>query len=333
MTTYYKAALLALFIFTATFAQAQHIVRTVPFAYTTPTNNDYVQRFANGIGYTPVDSFGIDGASLATPDTISWGNGNALYCYKIKTEAWDSATVSLSFYYDSTTAVPTSIDRGASVWLNPSVDWNHYLITSVTHDKRLELLTYSWTNSPGVLLPLQHGHWYDLKITTQFIPGFAGWMFTAAAYVFDLGTDGAQTPTLIGMDSGSANDEVLPTDSSISVSISGSRAGGVTFLDNLYFNALPNADSCEVIIDTTTNGIFNVYDNGIRYQLNGNILRVHTQVNNNVVVCDALGRAIHQVVAENNETIIDLTRYHQGVYLLSVQTATGVKSAKFVLRQ
>ena len=332
MKTVTKTFLAAALIAAGVNASAQHVIKTVDFdQYTSPTNNDYVTWFSGGMGLEPQPTGGITGGALATPDSSSWGNGNARYCFKIKTEAWDSAAISISFLYDSTLVVPSSLNRAVSIWLNPSADWNQYLITSVTHNQRLEMIGYGWTNSPGVMLPLQHAHWYNLRVTPQFIPGFAGWMYNATAYVYDLGTDGMQTPVLIGTDNGSENNEIFPTDTAIAVSISGSRAGGAALLDNFYFDAKLSADSCEV--DTTTNAVIDVQNASVAYTLNGTNLRVQTNLNDAVTITDAAGRVLHQAVADENKTDFDLSHQPVGIYLISVRTQDRVRTTRFLLRR
>ena len=332
MKTVTKTLMTVVLVVAGLAASAQHVTKTVDFdTYTSPTQNDYTTWFSGGAGFEQQPTGGITGGALVTPDTAAWGNGNAQYCFKIKTEAWDSATVSISFLYDSTAVVPSALNRAVSIWLNASADWNQYLVTSITHNKRLEMIGYGWTNSPGIALPLQHAHWYNLRVTPHFIPGFAGWMYTAAAYVYDLGLDGMQTPVLIGTDNGAENNEVFPTDTALAVSIGGSRAGGASLLDDFYFNAKPSADSCEV--DTATNGIFKIAQGPISYALNGTSLHVQTSVNDAVTITDAAGRIIGHGVAKEPETTFNLFHQPVGVYLLTVRSSAEIRTTRFLLQR
>jgi hypothetical protein len=290
---------------------AQHIFENVDFDYySSSTVNDYSIWFSNGLGYEQLTTGGITGGCLATPDSNLWGNFQPTYCYKIKTEQYDTAVNAVSFKYDTTDIDPSAFNRAVSIWLVPSADFNHYSITAINYDKSFQLITYSTVNNPQPVLPLEHGHWYELKVRHQFIPGFAGWMFTVDAYVYDLGIDGLQTPVLIEHESGGANDEIFPTDTAISVQITGSRYGGSSCLDNFYFDALPSADSCDAELP-----VCDLEATSIDIACNGDC--------NGSAVASAVGSSPLTYLWSNGSTDSDVNGLCPGTYMVTLTDANG----------
>jgi len=232
--------------------RAQYVTKLVTFdQYTLPDTNDYTIWFSGGVGYTYQVPVGSLGGYVIPPDTNAFGSGNPTYCFKYHVNgSFDSCVTSIDFLYDSTAVSPTGFQRAATLWLTPSADWNHYIEAGVTRNKHLEINSYAWANNGGPLLPLHHNHWYRLELHAQFISGFAGWLYTTTANVFDLG-NGSQLPVLIGTDTGGGNDGVLPTDPAISVSFSGAQDGGAVKLDNFKFYGIPSSDSCSAGLPCT----------------------------------------------------------------------------------
>lgn len=48
--------------------------------YQSVTNNDFINHFNGGWGLTQIQTNGITGGCLSTPDSVNWGNDNAIYC-------------------------------------------------------------------------------------------------------------------------------------------------------------------------------------------------------------------------------------------------------------
>src|SRR5262249_5722662 len=121
---------------------------------------------------------------------------------------------------------------------------NHYIIASVSHSQHIEILTYSWTNSPGPLLNLVHDHWYELILRVPFTGGASDDQVDINVGVLDLGVSGLDPPNSIGTSIGSINDSCLCADTAIKVSFTATANGGAKFIDNFQFEGIKSADSC-----------------------------------------------------------------------------------------
>jgi hypothetical protein len=163
------AAAVILLNFNISCGYSQIVTENVLFDnYISSANNDFVNYFTGGSGLSQITANGITGGCLTTPLTVNWGNDNAIYCSKYI--AADSAYTNtrLSFKYDTSQINNINFDRAASIFLRPSRDFNHYVIASVNNNKRLQIISYSWTNTPP-LLNLQHNHWYEFLLNTAFV--------------------------------------------------------------------------------------------------------------------------------------------------------------------
>ncbi|MGB3076893.1 MAG: T9SS type A sorting domain-containing protein [Chitinophagales bacterium] len=230
------------FLLSVTSVRAQIVNQQVNFDYyLDATNNDFKNHFSGGYGLSQIQTNGITGGCLTVPDSISWGNDNAIYCTRFKPLAGDTFVAAVGFKYDSALVHPGSYQRALSVWLKPQADFNHYVIASVSGDKKIELLTYSWSNNPYPLLALHSNHWYHYVLTVIFINSL---QVKIKAEVFDLGMNGSATPSLVNSSSGTVNDEVLAMDTSIQVSISAATYGGTTYLDDFSFYGRKGFSDC-----------------------------------------------------------------------------------------
>ena len=163
------------------------VVQEVHFDYyNSVTDNDFENNFDNGPGLVQIQTNGITGGCLQTPDSVDWGNANAYYCSRYAPQIGDTARTSICFKYDSTQINLPSYQRALSIWLWPNADFNHYIIASVSGNKKLELLTYSWSNNPYPDLALWHDHWYRYELRAIF-QGGAGNQVVIQAEVSDLG--------------------------------------------------------------------------------------------------------------------------------------------------
>jgi hypothetical protein len=209
--------------------------------YVDSTTNDFTNHFSGGYGMEQVTTNGITGGCLQVPDSISWGNDNAVYCSRFKPQAGDTVFAAVSFKYDSATIHPLSYQRAMSIWLIPSLDFNHYLIATVSGDKKIELLTYGWNNNPYPLLTLHSNHWYRYELSLVFINAQD---LSVNASVYDLGLTGTSTPVLVNSGSGNFTDNILAMDTSIQVSITGATYGGTKYLDDFQFTGREGVTSC-----------------------------------------------------------------------------------------
>ncbi len=179
-------------------ASGQVVNEVVDFNfYASPTNHDFVNHFNNGLGLSQITTNGITGGCLVTPATMNWGNDDAVYCSKYIADSGSYCKTYISFKYDTTLFNSSGFDRAVSIFLRPSADFNHYIIASVSHTHRIELLTYSWTNSPGPLLNLVHDHWYEFILRVPFTGGASGDQVDINTAVMDLGISGLDPPNVI----------------------------------------------------------------------------------------------------------------------------------------
>ncbi len=233
------------------FGFAQTVNENVLFNnYTSTSDNDLANWFSGGNGLTQITTDGITGGCLTTPDSISWGNDEANYCFKYKGGDLASNTTSISFKYDTTLTSIPSYARCAAIWLKPYADFNHYIVTAVSHNKKIEILTYSWNNNPYPSVSLVHGNWYELKLELTFAAPDTIHIHTE---VNDLGTTGTNFPILVNQSNGSINDAVFFADSAVQIGISGTHKGGALYLDNFSYTGQKSNDSCAFSIPNGVN--------------------------------------------------------------------------------
>ncbi|MBL0342317.1 MAG: hypothetical protein IPP71_16255 [Bacteroidetes bacterium] len=116
---------------------AQPVTENILFdTYYSPSNNDFENYFSGNSLMNQITTNGITGGCLTTPNTESWGNNNAIYCSKYIDSASYSSSTQLSFKYDTTQLNSINYDRAISIFLKPGADANHYIIGSITPDKR-----------------------------------------------------------------------------------------------------------------------------------------------------------------------------------------------------
>ncbi|MBK5285000.1 MAG: hypothetical protein JJE25_06325, partial [Bacteroidia bacterium] len=226
--------------------------------YNSSSDNDLVNRFTGGLGLTQITTNGITGGCLTTPNTVSWGNDNAIYCSKYIAASTYYAKTGLYFKYDTTQINTVNFDRAVSIFLRPGADFNHYVIASVNYDKRIQIVSYAWANNPPLLNLLQD-HWYALTLTATFTGGLPGDEIDLVAAVDDYGLTGLSMPVTVNTSIGTINDSILFGDSAIQVSFTASAWGGAKYIDNFIFNGIKSPDSCI----TFPTQIFEPSDEGI----------------------------------------------------------------------
>ena len=264
--------------------------------YTSASVNDFTTWFSGGNGLTQITTNGIAGGCLTTPDSIDWGNQEAHYCSKYVSDLATSTNTSICFKYDTTLINLPSYARGVSIWLKPFSDPNHYIIASYSHQKRIEILSYSWTNNPGPLLSLVQGNWYQLMVSTTFLPNDSVGIH---AEVNDLGVTGTASPTLLAQSNGAIADMIFSNDTAILIAVSGTKKGGALYLDNFHFEGHKSSDSCVIAVVNSAND-FSINENFI-FSNENNLLQLsnHSSSVMNIEIVNLSGEIISTVTATN----------------------------------
>lgn len=213
--------------------------------YTSPTTNDFTDKFSGNSILYQIPTNGITGGCLVTPATNNWGNDNALFCSTYKLGTPTNLITSICFKFDSTLFNNSVFERTCSIWLIPFSDFNHYAITSISTNKKMQLLTYSSVND-GPVMTLLHNHWY--KLETKFIIASMTPPYNIGFDIktYDLGLTGTGTPQSIGSIVSSFQDSTLAADTNIVVGITGTTSGGAIYLDNFHYEGLAGTNLCPV---------------------------------------------------------------------------------------
>lgn len=248
---YLFGSLIAL-LATSAFA-SQSVDMTVSFDnYTSPAENDLLTNFTvSDSAFAQIQSGGITGGSLAPKTSASWGNTKATYRYTFCATVGAVFTSSVDFFIDNALVNPNQKQRPVGIFLNPSADWNHYILAYVeppylySTSRTLQIVTNSWAASnsgAAAELSLPNG-WYRLKLNTTIIGGQFGDQISVRAEVYSLGLTGTSTPLSVGVTEGTIYDEVFARDSRVAVSVHGTQWGGSKYLDNFRFTGPTNDDT------------------------------------------------------------------------------------------
>lgn len=307
-------------------AHGQVVNEQVDFdTYVSPTNNDFANRFTNGLGLTQITTNGITGGCLTVPTTMNWGNDNAVYCSKYIADS--TCRTSVSFKYDTTVFNSSGFDRAVSIFLRPNADFNHYVIASVSHSHQIEILTYSWTNNPYPSLNLVHGHWYDLILRVMFNSNY---QVAVVVNVNDLGTTGLTPPIPVNASSGSLVDSVLWGDTAVEVSLTATANGGAKYLDNFKFQGIKSADSC-ISIPT---GIPEKQETDFSVFISNDELIIQSAAMNNEQVAEmysASGQKIYSIPIRYPRESLDISHMPRGIYFVRLKTSESVSVKKISL--
>lgn len=311
----------SIFLFCIPFSYSQIVTEEVNFDfYVDAAYNDFINHFSGGYGMSQVENEGITGGCVITPDSSSWGNDNAIYCSKYKPLAGDTTFTSICFKYDSALIHPNSYQRALSIFLRPQADYNHYVIASVSGNKKIELLTYSWNNNPYPPLTLHTNHWYRFDLMVVFSSSV---QVKLTASVFDLGIGGTSDAVLVNSSSGSFNDEVLATDTAIQVSVTSARYGGATHLDNFHFEGRQGFTDCTNVAT------------GIPAEGNNPAIKIYPMPAKDemVIECEAMlneqkeatlfnvqGKAVMHFKIYRQQEKLDVHALEAGMYYLRVQS-------------
>lgn len=297
--------------------------------YMSATDHDFVNHFNNGLGLTQINTNGISGGCLTVPATMNWGNDNAVYCSKYVADSGWYCKTYISFKYDTTLINSSSFDRALSIFLRPSADFNHYIIASVSHSHRIELITYSWTNSPGLLINLVHDHWYMFILRVPFTGGASGDQVDINAAVADLGTTGQLPPNTIGVANGTINDSVLFADAAIEVSFTATTDGGAKYIDNFQFEGIKSADSC-ISIPT---GIAEKPETDFSAFVSGNELIIQNASGESGQVAEIYsgnGQLIYSVPF-TNQASMNISNWMRGIYFVRLKGLDSTIAKKIAI--
>ncbi|MEO8150102.1 MAG: T9SS type A sorting domain-containing protein [Bacteroidia bacterium] len=333
MKTNFTILYFILIIFTH--ANAQVVDENVHFDfYQNASNNDFINHFSGGLGLTQIQTSGITGGCLTAPDSISWGNDNAIYCSKYKPNIGDTIVTTACFKYDGTTIHPASFQRAMSIWLTPQADFNHYIIATVSGDSKIELLTYSWNNNPYPLLTLIQNHWYRYKLSVVMIGGATHQVYVKAE-VFDLGLSGTATPSLVNSSNGTFQDNILVADTAIQVSITGATYGGCAYLDDFHFHGQEGFTNCinvgAAIADPVSSETISVYmsDKNILHIIN-NDKRISKM---DITIFNLEGSKLKEYETSDMNFNLDLSELSNGVYFARVRTIYKTTNTKIIVNR
>jgi len=307
--------------------QAQMVSETVDFdTYVSASDNDFENRFDNGTGLTQIQTNGISGGCLQTPQTINWGNDNAVYCTRFKGVIGVSYITGICFKYDTLQFNNINFDRAASVWMKPYADPNHYAIASVMDTRRIQIVSYSASGTSAVM-QLQQNHWYNLLLTTDFTGGGANDQIDINAQVNDLGVTGTDPPLPTGFTNAVLYDSVLIADTSVEVSVTGTSWGGARYLDNFRFDGMKSFDNC---ISTAVND--HEAEKSFSYKLENSTLTVFadaTFLSGELELLNLNGQKLVTEKIISSEIMIDLSGLSSGIYFLAMKNDSRMSTQKF----
>jgi hypothetical protein len=310
-----------------TTARGQVVHESVTFDnYVSASDNDFENRFDNGPGLTQVQANGITGGCLETPQTISWGNANAIYCTRFKGVIGESYSTGICFKYDTTQLNNINFDRPVTLWMKPYIDPNHYIVASVLDSRQIQVISYSASASSAVM-QLVHGHWYNLLLVTDFTGGGANDEIDINAQVNDLGVTGNDPPIPVSFANTVLHDSITIADSSIEVSIDGTLWGGARYLDNFRFDGMKSFDNC---ISTAVEE--NTPDN-ILVTTTASMLTVNTGniQNGTIEIYDVHGNKVAEKKICSGMTELEISAMSSGIYLLSIKNEKYLVTKKIVL--
>ena len=299
---------------------AQPVTETILFDnYVSPSDNDLVNNFSGSILLTPITSNGITGGCLTVPTTESWGNNNAIYCSKYMNSSLYSNDTRISFKYDTTQINPINYDRAVTIYLNPIADFNHYVIASITYDKKIQIVSYFAANNPFPV-NLIHNHWYEFILSTSYdMPIPALYEVTAEAQLNDLGPTGLTPPIPAGNSDIVFTDSLLFVDTAVRVSFSGTSWGGAKYLDNFQFQGIKSADSCNA-----TTGMPAIINDGIEVFVTANTIECASSHQELILELYSIsGQKIVSKKLPYGHSSISVSDFAYGLYLMKIMAPGG----------
>lgn len=311
---------------------AQIVTEDVHFDfYQNASNNDLVNNFNGAIGITQLQNNGITGGCLDVPDSINWGNDNAIYCSHYNPGQGDTAITEICFKYDSASVQLSSFQRAASIFLNPWADFNHYVIATVSGSKKIEIITYGWVNTPYPSVSLFNNHWYRLRLSTAFFPASANVYINAE--VFDLGIGGTGFPSLVNSSNGTISDNILSNDTAIQVSVTGAGKGGCAFLDDFRFNGRKGMSNCIIptgAINQNTSVAASIYYMAADRKLH--ILQNSMNQQLSISIYNSEGKKVFIQNTSASSSEFDVSFLRKGIYLVLCRAESKCHTLKFFVK-
>jgi hypothetical protein len=302
---------------------SQQVTETISFdTYISSTDNDLVNNFSGAIGLNQVTTGGITGGCVTVPLTVNWGNDNAIYCSSYLNANQHVTTTRISFLYDSTQVNGANYDRAVTLFLRPSVDYNHYVIASITYDKKIQIVSYSWVNNMPIII-LQHLHWYEFILTTEVLSVSPLWQLSVNAQVTDLGLTGQLPPIPVGSSGGTFSDSIFTTDPAIEVSFTASQWGGAQVIDNFIYQGIKSPDSC------TATAVNFIPESPISILYHNNTIMVQNCTPGTEIMLTGMdGRMVYQAIATEKEFSLPVSCYKPGIYVLHARMGGYISSVK-----
>ncbi len=314
-------------------SQAQFVAESVIFDnYVSPSDNDLQNHFYSTfspMSLTAISTNGITGGCALTSDSSIWGSDNSVYCSKFQALP-GACGVSICFKYDTAGIDYFHLERPVSIWLTPNSDWNHYVVATISRNRKFEQITYGWVNPTSPVLPLADGHWYKFSLTTSFTGGVSGNQIDITSSVEDLGTSGLSIPVVVGSLDGTFDDHTVISDSAIAVSVNGTYWGGSRYLDNFAFEGYKSPDSC---LTVGINTISSDNNSEFSYTISNNILSVRLDdfKDAELAVSNSSGERIIFSTMKSREERFDLSYFANGIYFLKINSPRKIFTEKFVI--
>jgi hypothetical protein len=311
-------------------AGAQVVNEDVHFDfYQNAANCDLVNYFDGGNGLIQNQVGGITGGCLISPDSIAWGNDNAIYCSTFNPVSGDSNITSICFKYDSTTVSISSFQRAVSLFMYPSTDFNHYVIASISGNKKIEILSYGWNNNPYPNVTLYDGHWYRFELTVVVYP--LNFQVVAKAELFDLGLTGTAPPVSVNSSFGGFVDNTLAADTSIQVSFTATSFGGAQITDDFHFHGGKGQSSCPVTagIENASGSATAVYP--VMMQ---DVLHIYGNNGNQellLTLYDVRGKKMQELKTNSTAPEMNMQHLSNGIYYLNCISNNRSKSFRIAL--
>ncbi len=282
--------------------------------------NDQSDHFYGMQSLVQIPNYGVTGGCLLVPDSNNWGNDNSRYCSKFMAQDGQQFSSSIMFYYNDSMVNPNSFDRAASIWMQPHADPNHYIIASLNHDGKLELLTYFSADYSSVL-NLTNNNWYELSIAVLM----TGNSLSMNLMLVDRGSNGQMPPTPVDFTGSTITDSLFANDDAIEVSITGSKNGGSLYFDNFDFTGIKSADSC------LTSGISILAEDNVQLIIQDGILKIESDkvLNENFEIYSMTGKKVQSGTLNSFVNIVDISKLKSGFYILNlVNSGRTYKIAK-----
>lgn len=292
------------------------------------TNNDLVNHFYGAHSLSAIPNNGITGGCLQTADTNDWGNDISTYCSKFAHLHDTTYYISLSFYYDSS-LVLSGMQHPVSIWFRSHNYPSHSISASISNSKKMQIQSDSLFLESSVL-PLVSGHWNEFTVTIFNLNAFPNEL-NMGLLTQDLGLLGTSPPVYLDLKYFYFIDTVMTLDSTIDISIAGSRNGGASYLDNFIFHGEKSIDSC---ISTSINSAIHLSDNLKINSQNGILIIEGDNISGKEWnVFDMRGKTILSSSFNADKNQYDISALTTGMYFLNIYNKTLKKSYRFTVFQ